>query len=87
MFEKNGGQTKCLCGNGDMVAIEVSDWNVANIIFVVNEELKRNGCPELVGLVNSLYDKLRKSITSDELFKEVVKCVAIEIKNHSDINE
>jgi len=70
-----------------MEALEVSDWNAANLNHVVNEELKRNGCAELVSLVDLLFDRLRETVTSDELFERVVKDVAIEMLRFSNPNE
>jgi len=70
-----------------MNALEVSDWNAANIAHVVTEELKRNGLSDLVSLVNALHDRLRKTISIDELFERVMRDVAIEMLKFSNPDE
>jgi len=78
-FEKINKVSMCSCGYKDIEILELEEWKAVDHIWVCKEELKKNALEKYIPLIDSLYDRFRKSVSSDELFDKLMKIVSDEI--------
>ena len=78
-FEKINKLAKCSCGSKDIEILGLEDWKAVDHIHVCKEELRKNACEKYIPLIDSLYDRFKKSVSSDELFDRLMKIVTDEV--------
>jgi hypothetical protein len=76
---KMNKQTDCLCGSKDMDIVVVDEWVAADFLQVCGRELKKNGHEAFVDSLDSLYEKLKPVIATEQSFASVMKAVTDEV--------